>query len=209
MRTVVVQDALTGEIRMVAHATEEALTATRTTGNATFFSRSRGELWEKGKTSGNTIRVRRVLVDCDEDALVYEGDPDGPSCHTGAGSCFFRVLGAEAGPAPTQTLLLRLEAELEARKSAGAEKSYTRSLYDGGPARIGAKIREEADEVARAIEGEDDGRVAAEAADLLYHVMVGLRARGVPVRDVLAVLDARMGTSGHEEKARRPAVVST
>jgi len=205
MRTVVVQDALTGEIRMVAHANEEAVAATQRTGKATFFSRSRGRLWQKGESSGNAVAVRRILVDCDEDALVYEGDPSGPSCHTGAESCFYRTLGGE-GAAPAQTLLVRLERELEARKTSTASKSYTRSLYEGGPAAIGAKIREEADEVARAIAGEDAARVAAEAADLVYHLMVGLRARGVAVREVLATLDARMGESGHEEKARRGAV---
>lgn len=214
--TVVVQDHLTGEVRMVAHANLEAVAATLSTGRATFWSRSRKELWEKGKTSGNGIAVSRVLVDCDADCLLYVSEPAGPSCHTGAPSCFFRALpaagesgaaGAGAGgrdlEATPQTLLARLEHELEARKTSTGKKSYTKSLYDGGAAAINAKIEEEAGELAKAIAGEDDARVVSEAADVLYHVMVGLRFRGIAVRDVLAKLDARAGTSGHAEKAQR------
>src|SRR5271166_6123913 len=89
---VIVQDELTGEVRMCAFATEEAVLATVETGRATFFSRSRGEIWEKGKTSGNTILVGRVLVDCDADCLIYAAEPQGPSCHTGEPTCFFQVL---------------------------------------------------------------------------------------------------------------------
>ena len=206
---VVVSDRLTGEIRMVAYANEEALRTTLATGLATFWSRSRQELWVKGKTSGNELVVRRVLVDCDEDTLVYESEPRGPSCHTGAPSCFFRVLRDDAlapdqpSAAPLQTTLARLEAVLHARRSATAEKSYTKSLYEGGPARIGAKLREEADELARATESETDERVVSEAADVLFHTMVALGSRGIAFREVLAKLESRAGTSGHEEKASR------
>jgi phosphoribosyl-AMP cyclohydrolase / phosphoribosyl-ATP pyrophosphohydrolase len=226
---VVVQDRVTGEVRMVAHANLEAIEATLASGRATFWSRSRRELWEKGKTSGNSIAVSRVLVDCDADCLLYMAEPLGPSCHTGAVSCFFRgidvsvpvpvsvsVSGAasaptRAGEAPlsssvemtSQTLLARLEAELEVRKSSTGKASYTKSLYEGGTPAIGAKIEEEARELARALAHEDESRVVSEAADVLYHVMVGLRFRGIAVRDVLAKLDARAGTSGHAEKASR------
>jgi phosphoribosyl-AMP cyclohydrolase / phosphoribosyl-ATP pyrophosphohydrolase len=206
---VVVQDDLTGEVRMFAFATEAAVRVTLETGRATFFSRSRGELWEKGSTSGNTIRVHRVLVDCDADCLLYSAEPQGPSCHTGAPSCFFQVLDGEtitqAQPpeAAAQTLLAKLEATLEARKHATGESSYTKSLYDAGAARIGAKIREEADELSLAVEAETDDRVVSEAADVLYHVLVGLRWRSIPVRRVLAELARRVGTSGHQEKAGR------
>jgi phosphoribosyl-AMP cyclohydrolase / phosphoribosyl-ATP pyrophosphohydrolase len=203
---VVVQDHLTGEIRMVAYATAEAIENTVQTGRATFWSRSRGELWEKGRTSGNAIDVRRVLVDCDADCVVYSSEPHGASCHTGAESCFFQVLenGAlsQASEQP-QTLLATLEAVLESRKRATGDKSYTKSLYDGGPAAIGAKVREEADELARALQNEGDDRVVSEAADLLYHLLVAIRWRGIPVRRVLAELGRRLGTSGHAEKAAR------
>ncbi|HTQ49042.1 MAG TPA: bifunctional phosphoribosyl-AMP cyclohydrolase/phosphoribosyl-ATP diphosphatase HisIE [Polyangiaceae bacterium] len=203
---VVVQDHLTGEVRMVAYATAEAIEKTVQTGRATFWSRSRGELWEKGRTSGNAIEVRRVLVDCDADCVVYSGEPHGASCHTGAESCFFQVLenGAlsQASDQP-QTLLATLEAVLESRKRATGDKSYTKSLYDAGPAAIGAKVREEADELGRALASEGDDRVVSEAADLLYHLLVAIRWRAIPFRSVLAELGRRLGTSGHAEKAAR------
>jgi phosphoribosyl-ATP pyrophosphohydrolase/phosphoribosyl-AMP cyclohydrolase len=204
---VVVQDRLTGEIRMLAYANAEALRLTQETGLATFWSRSRSSIWVKGKTSGNEIRVSRVLVDCDSDALIYESEPHGPSCHTGRESCFFQVL-VDGEPETTpaiapQTTVLRLEAVLDARKAATAEKSYTKSLYEGGAAKIGDKVREEADELARAIASESDERVVSEAADVLFHVLVALRSRSVSFRDVLALLSARTGKSGHEEKASR------
>lgn len=209
---VVAQDALSGEVRMLAWANEQAVRRTLESGRATFFSRSRGALWVKGETSGHHLDVRAVLVDCDADALVYLVTPRGPTCHTGAASCFFRRLVDEGGgftvrdeEVPASTLLARLEGVLEARKQATGEKSYVKSLYEGGPEKIGAKLREEADELARAVAGEDDARVASEAADLLFHTIVALRARGVPVEAVLAELDRRAGTSGHDEKrARKP-----
>jgi len=209
---VVVQDHLTGEIRMVGHANDEAVAATLATGKGTFWSRSRGQLWEKGSTSGHTLRVERVLVDCDADCLVYQGEPHGPTCHTGAGSCFFRSLeGAGAGAdgdiqtrgEPPQTLLATLEAVLESRKKSTGSASYTKSLYDAGAHAIGAKIGEEAAELSHAIAEESDERVVSEAADTLYHLMVALRWRAIPFRRVLAELASRLGTSGHEEKAQR------
>jgi phosphoribosyl-AMP cyclohydrolase / phosphoribosyl-ATP pyrophosphohydrolase len=210
---VVAQDHVTGEIRMVAFATPEAVRLTLETKRATFFSRSRGELWEKGRTSGHTLDVTGVLVDCDSDCLVYLVSPRGPTCHTGAPTCFFRRLDRDDGGAlvarddavPPSTLLSRLEATLEARKSASAtaQSSYVRSLYDAGSEKIGAKLREEADELARAIAGESAERVVSEAADVLFHVMVALRARSVSITDVLAELERRTGTSGHAEKASR------
>ncbi len=203
---VVVQDHLTGEVRMVAFATTEAVRATLTTGRATFWSRSRGELWEKGRTSGNSIAVRRVLVDCDADCLIYSAEPQGPSCHTGAPSCFFQTIDAgeltQKSEEP-QTILATVEAILEARKKSTSASSYTKSLYDGGAPAIVAKLHEECEELGRAVEAEGDDRVVSEAADVLYHLLVALRWRAIPFRDVLGALAKRMGTSGHEEKARR------
>ena len=203
---VVVQDLFSGEIRMVAFASPEAVRATLESGRATFFSRSRNELWEKGKTSGHSIVVRRVLVDCDADCLIYCSDPVGPSCHTGSPSCFFRALEGETlveRPVEPQTVLGSLEATLEARKDSSAAQSYARSLYDGGASLIGAKVREEAGEFAQALAREADDRVVAEAADLLFHTLVGLHLRGLTLRHVLEALDARAGKSGHHEKAER------
>lgn len=209
---VVAQDRLTGEIRMVAFATEQAVRHTLETRRATFWSRTRGELWEKGRTSGNAMIVEAVLIDCDSDCLVYLVSPSGPTCHTGAASCFFRRLDqqgeqlvASSHEVPAATLLARLEAVLEARRGADAKASYAKSLYDAGPAKIGDKLREEADELARAVAGEADARVASEAADVVFHLMVALRSRGVPFEAVLQELDRRAGTSGHDEKRTRGA----
>jgi phosphoribosyl-ATP pyrophosphohydrolase/phosphoribosyl-AMP cyclohydrolase len=203
---VVVQDFLTGEVRMLAYATAEAVRATLLSGRATFWSRSRGELWEKGRTSGHALEVKRVLMDCDGDSLVYSAQPLGPTCHTGAPSCFFRVLtpdGVVAKSEEPQTILATVEAILEARKASTGAASYTKTLYDGGAAAIGAKLREEADELGRALDTESDERVVSESADVLYHLLVGLRWRAIPFGDVLAALAARLGMSGHAEKARR------
>jgi phosphoribosyl-ATP pyrophosphohydrolase/phosphoribosyl-AMP cyclohydrolase len=137
---------------------------------------------------------------------VYSGEPQGNSCHTGAQSCFFQALEGDAlGQASQQpqTLLAMLENVLEDRKKSTGSTSYTKSLYDGGAPAIGAKVREEADEFARALEKESDERMVSECADVVYHLLVGLRSRGVPLRKVLAELWNRFGTSGHEEKAAR------
>jgi phosphoribosyl-ATP pyrophosphohydrolase/phosphoribosyl-AMP cyclohydrolase len=207
---VVAQDRLTGEIRMVAFASREAVRRTLETGLATFYSRSRGELWEKGQTSGNAMDVSAVLVDCDADCLVYQVTARGPTCHTGAPTCFFKRLDRDGtiknDQVPAPTLLARLEATIAARKSATAEKSYVKSLFDAGASKIGDKLREEADELARAVASEDDARVASEAADVLFHVLVALRSRNVEFEAVLRELDRRSGTSGHEEKAARKPV---
>jgi len=203
----IVQDRLTGQVRMLAYMNREALEKTLETGRATFFSRSRNKLWEKGETSGNTLFVRSIVADCDADTLLLLVDATGPTCHTGSPACFFRAVRPDGTLEETGTdaaaLLEVLEREIASRKTATATKSYTRSLLDGGPAKIGAKIREEADELARALESETDERVANEAADLVYHALVGLVSRGLSMRDVARVLASRAGTSGHEEKARR------
>jgi phosphoribosyl-ATP pyrophosphohydrolase/phosphoribosyl-AMP cyclohydrolase len=209
---VIVQDDLTGEVRMFAYANAEAIQRTVASGRATFWSRSRHEIWEKGLTSGNSIQVSRVLADCDADCVIYASTPHGPSCHTGAPSCFFQVLeraGSEGDSVlaraadPSQTLVERLEATLEARKASTGKASYTKSLYEAGAPKIGAKVREEAGEFAQAIAGETDDRVVSEAADVLYHVIVGLRWRGIPMKQVFAQLAGRFGASGHDEKASR------
>lgn len=203
----IVQDRLTGQVRMLAYANREAVARTLETGRATFWSRSRGEIWEKGATSGNALLVSAVIADCDADALLYLADPAGPTCHTGSPSCFFRRVGADGAAAETgvdaAAFLGELEREIEDRKRSTGTKSYTRHLLDGGAERIGGKLREEAGELAQAIASESDDRVASEAADVLYHLMVGIASRGVPLRTVIAKLAGRAGTSGHDEKAGR------
>src|SRR5437868_8020901 len=138
----VVQDRLTGDVRMVAYMNRDAVARTLETGRATFFSRSRKALWEKGETSGHTLQVREVYVDCDADTVLLLADPVGPSCHTGQPSCFFRRLdaaGIRDEELPAAAFLVRLEQEIETRKKSTAEKSYTKSLLAGGAARIGDK----------------------------------------------------------------------
>ena len=205
---VIAQDAETGEVRMMAYANETAIERTLETGVAHFFSRSRQQLWKKGESSGNTLGVRSVWVDCDGDTLIYMVDPAGPSCHTGADTCFFRRLdraGAllEAGGQVAAPTLLRLERTLQKRKTSNAGKSYTKSLLDAGPAKVDAKVREEAAELGQALIGESDERVVSEAGDVIYHLLVGLVLRELSVRDLFAELSRRFGQSGHDEKKSR------
>jgi len=202
---VVAQDERTGEVRMVAWADREALSRTLESGEAWFFSRSRGKLWKKGESSGHTLAVSEVWADCDGDALIYRVTPRGPSCHEGTRSCFTRRLDSDATPGELDAspTLLRLTDTLAQRATSDGKKSYTRSLLDGGPTKIGAKLREEADELAQAIAHESDERVVSEAADVLYHAMVGLLSRGVDLADVASELGRRFHRSGHEEKASR------
>ena len=201
--TVVVQDELTGEIRMLAHATRAALEHTLASGKATFWSRSRQALWIKGETSGNAIGVSQIWRDCDGDAVIYLASPHGPSCHTGAPSCFFTQLTPSTADDCALPMLHRLETTLRARQASSASKSYTKSLFEAGATKIAAKVREESGELAQALEAETDERVVSESADVVYHLMVGLLARGLCLRDVEAELARRFGVSGHEEKAGR------
>ena len=203
----IAQDHLTGQVRMVAYMNQEALDHTLSSGKATFFSRSRGKLWVKGETSGNVLQVVSVVADCDADTLLLTVVPSGPSCHTGRPACFFREVRAGGAlvdrPSETTPFLMELGELLESRKASTAEKSYTKSLLTGGPDKIGGKIREEAGELADAIKNETDDRVLSEAADLLYHAMVGLTQRGLTLRQVIEVLAKRTHQSGHAEKASR------
>lgn len=192
---------------MVAFANAEAVAQTLATRRATFFSRSRQRLWVKGETSGHVLDVREVTVDCDADALVYRVVAAGPTCHTGTPTCFFRRLDPDGAAVVSEvsagTMLGELERVIRARRASTAEASYVKSLHEGGAARMGAKICEEADELARAVAGETAERVVAEAADLVFHVLVALGSRDVTFDAVLGELDRRMGRSGHDEKRAR------
>jgi phosphoribosyl-AMP cyclohydrolase / phosphoribosyl-ATP pyrophosphohydrolase len=182
----VVQDARTGEVLTLAYMNAEALARTEETGETHFWSRSREELWHKGETSGNVQRVRSLRYDCDLDAVLALVDPAGPACHTGERTCFHN---GDLTPAAHEALPA-LGRTIASRRGASPEESYTAELL-ADPARIGDKVREEADEVARAGAGESDERVAEEAADLLYHLTVLLASRGLEIGDALAVLNAR------------------
>jgi phosphoribosyl-AMP cyclohydrolase / phosphoribosyl-ATP pyrophosphohydrolase len=184
---VVVQDWRTGEVLTLAYANEQAVRRTLDTGELHLWSRSRGELWHKGATSGNTQAVRGLRVDCDGDALLALVEPAGPACHTGERTCFHR--GDLEPPAPHEALPA-LERTLAARQAERPAGSYTVELLDDPP-RIGAKVMEEAEEVARAAREEADERVDEEAADVLYHLAVLLRGRGRTLADVGEVLRGR------------------
>lgn len=203
----IAQDHLTGQVRMFAYMNAASLELTLKTGKATFFSRSRDSLWVKGETSGHVLAVVSVVADCDADVLLLSVLPVGPSCHTGRPSCFFRRVdaGGQLSDQATEAapFLTELGQLLEARKASTAEKSYTKSLLEGGPDKIGAKLREEAGELADAIKNESDERVLSEAGDLLYHALVGLTQRGLTLRQVIEVLAKRTQQSGHAEKASR------
>ncbi len=202
------QDRFDGQVRMLAWMNREALEQTLASGLATFFSRSRGKLWLKGEGSGNVLRVHSVTADCDADTLLLMVEPAGPSCHTGRPSCFFRRVAAGGNltdePFEVTPFIGELERTIRDRQAASTgEKSYTRSLLDGGIPKINAKIGEEAAELVAALAGESDERVLGEASDLLFHVLVGLRARGLDFAQVTAALARRTGQSGHAEKASR------
>jgi phosphoribosyl-AMP cyclohydrolase / phosphoribosyl-ATP pyrophosphohydrolase len=187
----VAQDWNSGEVLTLAYMSPESLALTRETGEVHFWSRSREEIWRKGETSGNVLRLRQLRYDCDADAVVALVEPSGPACHTGERSCFHRSLDAGDPPAPaTHEALAALERTLADRQRERPEGSYTVELL-ADPDRIGAKVREEADEVARAAADESDERVAAEAADLLYHLAVLLRSRDLSIADSLEVLNER------------------
>ena len=183
----IVQDWRTGEVLTLAYMNREALERTRETGETHFWSRSREELWHKGATSGNVQRVRQLRVDCDGDALLALVEPAGPACHTGERTCFHN--GELEPPAPHEALPA-LERTVVARRDASPEGSYTAELL-ADPARIGDKVREEADEVARAADAESDERVGEEAADVLYHLTVLLASRGLSPADALEELNGR------------------
>jgi len=183
----VVQDWITGEVLTLAYMNELALQRTRATGELHLWSRSRQELWHKGATSGNTQAVRALRVDCDGDALLALVEPAGPACHTGERTCFHR---GELEPGAPHETLPALERTLRERARERPTGSYTVELLDD-PARIGEKVMEEAEEVARAAREETDLRVDEEAADLLYHLLVLLHSRGRALQNAEGVLDGR------------------
>jgi phosphoribosyl-AMP cyclohydrolase / phosphoribosyl-ATP pyrophosphohydrolase len=183
----VVQDWHTGEVLTVAYMNALALEHTRRTGELHLWSRSRQELWHKGATSGNSQAVRALRLDCDGDALLALVVPSGPACHTGARSCFHR---GDLQPAAPHEALPALERTLAQRAAERPVGSYTVELLQD-PTRIGDKVREEAEEVARAAREESDARVDEEAADVLYHLLVLLRSRGRALADAEQVLDGR------------------
>ena len=194
----VAQNAKTGEVLMLAWMNREAVKQTVQSGWAHFWSRSRRSLWRKGETSGNGLRVEGIRVDCDADALLLQVSPQGPACHTGANGCFYRKTTEDGTLAPVGEsassglrILNELQQVIRSRRTASQDASYTSRLLSGGIERIAKKVGEEAFETALAAASQSDDRLAEEAADLLYHLLVLLEARDLSLQDACNVLAER------------------
>lgn len=178
----IVQDALSRRVLMLGYMDRAALAKTLETGKITFFSRSRQRLWTKGETSGNFLQLVALETDCDDDALLLQAQPAGPTCHLGRSSCF---------PSAPGDFLAELDAFIARRERERPAGSYTTSLFESGIKRIAQKVGEEGVETALAATADDAQELRNEAADLIYHLIVLLRASGLSVADALAVLAAR------------------
>ena len=178
----IIQDADSLRVLMLGYMSREALQATLASGQVTFYSRSKQRLWMKGESSGNTLQLVSVEADCDRDALLLLARPQGPTCHNGTTSCFVAAPG---------DVVAELDAVVARRKEAATDASYTRKLFDAGIARIAQKVGEEGVETALAAVTADDDGLRGEAADLAYHLLVLLRARGLGWNDVRAELMRR------------------
>jgi phosphoribosyl-ATP pyrophosphohydrolase/phosphoribosyl-AMP cyclohydrolase len=185
MLPAIVQDARSGAVLMLGYMDRAALAETQRTGKVTFFSRSKQRLWTKGESSGNHLSLRALHADCDNDTLLVLAEPAGPTCHLGTQSCF--------GDASTPALafLGDLEALVARRERERPEGSYTTKLFDEGVRRIAQKVGEEGVETALAAVAQDETATRGEVADLLFHVLVLLRARGLELADVIAELRRR------------------
>ena len=184
----IVQDAATEEVLMLGFMNETALEQSDATSLATFYSRSRGKLWTKGESSGNFLHIEEILLDCDKDTLLIRARPDGPICHTGSRTCFSKD---EVADRSYRNILFELETLIDERRTAPVEESYTAKLFSKGINKIAQKVGEEAVELV--IEAIDDNAKAfkSEAADLLFHFLVLLRAKNVNLDDVLTTLNER------------------
>lgn len=184
----IVQHARTGAVLMLGYMNRQALITTLASGRATFFSRSRQALWTKGETSGNFLSVVAVSADCDHDTVLVQALPAGPICHSGSASCFPTAMKSDA---ERLSFLTQLETVILQRIAEQPEGSYTARLYAAGPRRIAQKVGEEGFEVALAAVGGDDAEVLAESADLLYHLTLLLKQRGLSLTAVADELELR------------------
>jgi phosphoribosyl-ATP pyrophosphohydrolase/phosphoribosyl-AMP cyclohydrolase len=188
----IIQDATTGRVLMLGYMNAESLALTRQSGEVWFYSRSRQELWHKGQTSGNVLRVRELRADCDADAILVRAESAGPTCHTGAESCFWQdTEGQTLVDVPAAGFLDELAQIIAQRRAASPESSYTARLFAKGRHKISQKVGEEGLEVAMAGVAQDDNRLIDESADLLYHLLVLLNERNVSLRQVLQRLVER------------------
>ncbi len=180
----IVQDAATLRVLMLGYMNREALAATLARGHVTFFSRSKGRLWTKGERSGHVLELVSIEADCDADTLLVQARPHGPTCHLGRASCF---------PGAPGDGLAELDALIAQRERERPEGSYTTKLFEAGVRRIAQKVGEEGVETALAAVAQDDAALLGEAADLLYHLVALLRARGLSLDDAKRVLETRRG----------------
>ncbi|GAB2691320.1 bifunctional phosphoribosyl-AMP cyclohydrolase/phosphoribosyl-ATP diphosphatase HisIE [Paenibacillus thermoaerophilus] len=192
----IVQDAASKDVLMLAYMNKESLRRTLESGETWFWSRSRGELWHKGATSGNTQRVRKLSYDCDGDTLLIAVDPAGPACHTGQYTCFRNVVMAGDSAAADSTgdrfrMLGTLESTIAQRDAERPEGAYTTYLFEKGVDKILKKVGEETAEVIIAAKNKDNEELRYEASDLIFHLMVLLRERKLPLDDVMAELERR------------------
>ncbi len=183
----VIQDAETHRVLMLGYMNAESVGKTFESGNVTFFSRSRQSIWEKGETSGNTLRFREMRVDCDGDALLVKASPVGPTCHTGEDTCW------EEPNVDSAAFLNTLERVIAEREQSGDDSSYTVKLLNRGSMKIAQKVGEEGVETALEGAAGTEDKLAEEAADLMYHVLVLLRSRGISLKHVTDVLRDRHG----------------
>lgn len=181
----IVQDARSGAVLMLGYMNRDALAQTQSTGKVTFFSRSKQRLWTKGESSGNFLTLKAIHADCDNDTLLVLAEPAGPTCHLGTQSCF------GAASAPALAFLGELDVLIEQRERDRPEGSYTTTLFAGGVRRIAQKVGEEGVETALAAVAQDDAALCGEVADLFFHALVLLRARSIPLHDVIAELQRR------------------
>lgn len=180
----IIQDSITGKVLMLGYMNEEALEKTQSTGKVTFYSRSKQRLWTKGESSSNYLHLVDIALDCDQDTFLIKAKPDGPTCHTGADTCWDEK-NESIG------FINQLEAVIEDRKNGDDEKSYVKSLFDKGINKIAQKVGEEAVEVV--IEAKDDNEelFLNESADLLFHYLILLQAKGYKLQDVVKILEER------------------
>ena len=183
----IVQHARSGEVLMLGYMNAEALAQTQAAGLVTFYSRSKRRLWTKGESSGHVLKLQAIRVDCDGDTLLIQAQPCGPTCHRGTSSCF----GESEGVRPPLGFLAELDALVAARHAERPAGSYTTSLFEGGVRRMAQKVGEEGVETALAAVAQEDAELLGEAADLVFHLTVMLRARGLSLADVASLLAQR------------------
>ncbi len=180
---VIVQDNLTLQVLMLGYMNEAAYKQTLTEGKVTFFSRSKNRLWTKGETSGNTLTLNSIKIDCDNDTLLIKATPNGPTCHTGSTSCF--------NEETATGFIYELEQTISDRIDSNDENSYTNSLYRSGINKVAQKVGEEAVELVIEAKDDDLNLFKNEAADLLYHFLILLKAKEVKVQDIEVILKDR------------------